>query len=202
MSAPFLGMYNICVQGGTHTYTHTHTKKNTPGIIFWRAGLLYCRFPLLAEYSKNPSVAVCQLVVLWEAAFSFSDFFFLKTLSTHWPISWWVIYKHTCPQCVECSAVFDQKQHDPHAPPSLFTRSVPKWLYFVPLDFKKSSKENVLPMWKRWKKKTAEALKGIKIDKFRNCFEPWEKHLHRCVVLNTPINTGTPSKDTLKVTEV
>ena len=28
------------------------------------------------------------------------------------------------------------------------------------------------------KQKTAEALKGIKIDKFKNCFEQW-KHLNR-----------------------
>ena len=29
------------------------------------------------------------------------------------------------------------------------------------------------------KQKTAEALKGIKINKFKNCFEQWKKHLDR-----------------------
>ena len=41
--------------------------------------------------------------------------------------------------------------------------------------WKKFSKGNVLPIWKRWNKKTTEALKGIKTDEFKNCFEPWEK---------------------------
>ena len=33
-------------------------------------------------------------------------------------------------------------------------------------------------------KKTAEALKGIKIDEFKNCFEEWEKHLNMCIASN------------------
>ena len=39
-------------------------------------------------------------------------------------------------------------------------------------------------MWKRWGKKTTEALQGIKIDVFKNCFEQWKKHLDRCVASN------------------
>ena len=31
------------------------------------------------------------------------------------------------------------------------------------------------------KQKTVEALKGIKIDKFKNCLEQWKKCLDRCV---------------------
>ena len=31
------------------------------------------------------------------------------------------------------------------------------------------------------KQKTAEALKGIKIDKLKNCFEQWKKCLSRCI---------------------
>ena len=34
------------------------------------------------------------------------------------------------------------------------------------------------------KQKTAEALKGIKINKFKNCFEQWKKHLDRCIASN------------------
>ena len=43
------------------------------------------------------------------------------------------------------------------------------------------------------KQKTAEALKGIKINKFKNCFEQWEK-----------VSTGVlhQMESTLKVTEV
>ena len=32
--------------------------------------------------------------------------------------------------------------------------------------------------------KTAEALKGIRINKFKNCFEQWKKCLNRCIVSN------------------
>ena len=53
-------------------------------------------------------------------------------------------------------------------------------LYLTPSNFffcfsrwKKSSKGNDLLMWKRWKK-MAEALKGNKIDKFKNCAEQWK----------------------------
>ena len=34
------------------------------------------------------------------------------------------------------------------------------------------------------KQKMAEALKGIKINKFKNCFEQWKKHLDRCIASN------------------
>ena len=34
------------------------------------------------------------------------------------------------------------------------------------------------------KQKLAEALKGIKIDVFKNCFEQWKKCLNRCIVSN------------------
>ena len=43
------------------------------------------------------------------------------------------------------------------------------------------------------KQKTAEALKGIKIDEFRNCFEQWKKVL---------IGVLHQMESTLKVTEV
>ena len=34
------------------------------------------------------------------------------------------------------------------------------------------------------KQKMTEALKGIKIDKFKNCFEQWKKRLNRCIASN------------------
>ena len=40
-----------------------------------------------------------------------------------------------------------------------------------------------LLMWKRWNKKMAESLKGIKI-KFKNWFEQWKKMLDRFIELN------------------
>ena len=29
-----------------------------------------------------------------------------------------------------------------------------------------------------------EALKDIKIDEFKNCFEQWKKYLYRCIASN------------------
>ena len=43
------------------------------------------------------------------------------------------------------------------------------------------------------KQKMAEALKGIKVHEFKNCFEQWKKCLKRCIALNG---------EYLKVTEV
>ena len=45
------------------------------------------------------------------------------------------------PTPAECSAVFDQKWCDPHAPPSLFIQSRPKQLFFVSLDEKSPQRE-------------------------------------------------------------
>ena len=138
-----------------------------------------CRLPLLREYSRIPSVSVLQLVLLWEAMFSFSEFFF-QMFSTCLPISWWVIYERTCPHCAQCSSVFDQNQHDPHASPSLFTQSHHKQPFLLPL-VEKFLKGKHFAHMEEVKQKTAEALKGIKINKFKNCFEQWKKCLSRCI---------------------
>ena len=34
------------------------------------------------------------------------------------------------------------------------------------------------------KQKTAEALKGIKINEFKNCFDHLKKHLDKCIASN------------------
>ena len=58
---------------------------------------------------------------------------------------------------------------------------------------KKVLKEKHFAHVEEMKQKTAEALKGIKIDEFKKCFEQWEKCLGRCIA-----SDGS----TLKVTEV
>ena len=94
-----------------------------------------------------------------------------------------MIYKHTCPHSAECSAVFDQKQHDPHAPPSLVTQPYPEQLFKFPWMNKFLKGEHFASV-EEVKQKTAEALKGIKIDECRNCFQQWKKCLDRCIVSN------------------
>ena len=160
----------------------------TNGIIFWRLGPFWYRLPPLGECSRNPSVSVYQLALLREAAFGFSEFL-LKTLSVHLPISWCVIQKHTWPHCNECSAVFDQKRHGPHSPPSLFTLSCPERLFFVCFPrWKKSSKGNVLPMMKRWNR-NKQTNKGRSTKQHQNrqvqkLFWAVEKHVNRCIASN------------------
>ena len=58
--------------------------------------------------------------------------------------------------------------HRPHSP-NLTPRD-----FFVSPD-KKALKRKHFANVENVKQKTAEALKVIKIDKFKNCFEPWEK---------------------------
>ena len=40
------------------------------------------------------------------------------------------------------------------------------------------------------KPKPAEALKGIKINEFKNCFEQWKKHLDRCIASKEEYSEG------------
>ena len=84
-------------------------------------------------------------------------------------ISWWVVYKRTCPRHAECSVVFDQKQHDPHAPPTLFIGSCPKQFFLFPL-MKKVLKEKCSVDVEEVKQKKAEALKDIKINECKDFF--------------------------------
>ena len=97
---------------------------------------------------------------------------FWKTLSMCLPISWWVIYQCTCPHCTDCSAIFDQKYHDPHIPPSLFTGSHPRWLLFGYPGWKKFSKGNTLP-WRRDERKNGRITKRDQNQWVQNCSEQW-----------------------------
>ena len=101
-------------------------------------------------------------------------------------MSWWVIFKHTCPHPSECSAVFDQKT----APPSLFTCYYPERLVFVFPDEKFLEGKRFANVEEV---KQKAALKGIKVNKFKNFFERWKK---------VSIGVLHQMEITLKVTEV
>ena len=77
-----------------------------------------------------------------------------------------------------------QKQHNLHALPSLFTLSHPKRLSLFP-QMKKTLKgkcfADVEVVKQTNKQKMEEALKDIKIDEFKNCFEEWKKCINRCI---------------------
>ena len=150
--------------------TYEMGTKKTPRITFWRVSPLEYRLCLLGECSRNPSVSVYyQLALLWEAAFSLSELV-LKTVSVHFPISWWVICEHTCPHHAECSVVFDPKWQDPCGPPSLFTWSGPEWHFFVSLDEKIRQREPFC--WcGRGETKNGRSTKRHQNWWVQNCFE-------------------------------
>ena len=75
---------------------------------------------------------------------------------------------------VLCSAVFDQNIMTPMSHPPYSPDLVPSDFFLFPW-MKKSSKGNVLLMWKRRNKKKAEVLKGIKIDEFKNFLSSGKK---------------------------
>ena len=79
------------------------------------------------------------------------------------------------PVAPECSAVFEPKLHDPHAPPSLFTGYYPEQFFFVSPDEKSPQREKFCQCG-RGETKMAEALKGIKINEFTHGSEQW-KHI-------------------------
>ena len=167
-----------------HVITYIHSLHSLPqicegdpqnGILFWRSGPLLYRLHPLGVCSRNPSVSVYHLVLLWEAEFGFSEFFFEHSYNmfAHFMM---MIYEPTCPHHAECTAVFDQKQHDPHVPPSLFTESYSKGHFiFVSPDEESPQREMFCQCERGETKKMTEALKAIKIDEFRNCLEQLKK---------------------------
>ena len=81
---------------------YKQAPPQNPGIILWKVSPLYYRLPPMGECSRNLSVSVYQLALLWEAAFGFSEFFFFEDsfnmfahfvmgdLGTHLPTLCWV----------------------------------------------------------------------------------------------------------------
>ena len=55
---------------------------------------------------------------------------------------------------------------------------------------KKVLKEKHFANVEQMKQKMAEALKGIKIKEFKNCFEYWKKSLNRCIASNADYFEG------------
>ena len=103
--------------------------------------------------------------------------------SIRWPISWWVIYEYTCPHCWVFSSFWPKVARPPC--PTLPIHSVsPGVTFFVYLDGKRPQRETFCRYGRGEAKKMTEALKSIKINKFKNCFAQWEKSLNRCIASN------------------
>ena len=122
-----------------------HTRGTSPTWELSSGGRVPCSigFPLYVSV-LGTHLYQCTSWWCWERLHLASVKFFWR-LSTHLPIPWWVIYERTCPHLNECSAVSDQYQPDPQAPPSLVTGSCTKGLFclFVFLDEKSPQRKTL-----------------------------------------------------------
>ena len=121
--------------------------------------------PLVAQASptggcsRNPSVPVYELALLWEAAFSSSEYF-LKTQRICPFHDGWLT---SAPAHTTLSVQFLTKigmTPMPHPP---------YWLFFVSPDEKVLQGKHFVDV--EVVKQKTEALKGIKINELKNCFE-------------------------------
>ena len=134
------------------------------------------------ECSRNPSVSVCQLVLLWEAEFSFSKIFLedsfnvfphlmMGDLRVHLPTSHWVF------------SSFWPKNRLTWVPHPLYSPILPWATIFVSWN-EKSPQRETFCQCERGETKNDRSTKHIKIDEFKNCFEQWKKCLDRCIASN------------------
>ena len=124
--------------------------QNT-GIIFWRSAPLQYRLPPVGECSRNPSVSVHQLTLLWEAAFGFSECF-LKIQSVFPFYGGW--FTSTPSHTVLSFQQFLTKNNMTPPCRTLPIHPIsPRVTFFCFSSWKKSFKGSVLPMWKKWNKK-------------------------------------------------
>ena len=180
----------------THDYFHLfpvvrHLEYLRLAIIWWRSqtnlelssgGRTSCStgFPGLAECSRNPSVSMFHLVLLWKAVVGFREFS-LRLFQHVYPFhhGWFQVYLPTT------HWVFSLFWPKMAWTPCLILLIHMFWpsrdSFFVSLDEESPQREMSWPYGngkskkQKQNKKTAEALKGVKIDAFRNYFEQWKK---------------------------
>ena len=110
--------------------------------------------------------------ICFEDSFSTFAHFIMGDLWTHLPTPHWVFSsfwpKTACPPC-------------PTLPIHLIS---PQTTFFLFCQDKIILKRKCFADVEEVKQKLAEALKGIKINEFKNCFEQWKKGLNRCIASN------------------
>ena len=131
--------YLLPIPESTNVVVYKGDHKNWNYLLSGHPLIKY-RLPPLGECSRNPSVSVYQLALLWEAVSGYSDFFFFEDS--------FQVFAHFMsglpsprPKPTELSAVSDPKWHDPPGPPSLCTQSCPQGTFFISLDVKNPQRE-------------------------------------------------------------
>ena len=146
--------------------------------------------PPLGECFRNPSVSVKQLVLLWEAAFGFNEFFFWRlNVFAHFMMS--DLRVHLLILCCVFRGFWAKTAQSP-----CWTHPIhpilPRPTFFVSPDEKIPQRETSCQCG-RGETKTAEVLKGVKIDWVQKVVSS-EK--------NVLIGVLHQIESTLKVTEV
>ena len=147
-------------------------------------GPLIVQASLLGGCSRNPSVSMYQLSLLWESVFSFSEFFFEDFCNAFAYFTMGDL-EHTSPYHWVFSSVWT-KMHVLCAQPFLSTQSCRSAFFWSPSSppLKKVIKGKCFADLEEMKQKMAEALKSIKIGEFKNCFEQWKKCFNMCIASN------------------
>ena len=137
--------------------------------------VVWYRLPQLGECSRNPCVSVYQLALLWEAAFSFSDFFFWRLFERICPSHdvWFMITPaHTM---LSVQQFLTKKRPDPGAPPSLFTQSHPNWLFLLWFSWMKSPHRETFCQCGRGETKNSRSTKSHLNQQVQKLFWAMEK---------------------------
>ena len=143
----------------------TRRDPKKPEIIFWRADLLQYKLSPLGECSRNLSV----LVYRWwcyERLYSASVNFFED--STHFPFHEGLFRSIPAHFALSEPQVLNKNSMTP------VTQSCPSNFFLFP-QMKKVLKGKCFADMEEVKQNTAKALKGIKFEEFKNCFEQWRK---------------------------
>ena len=130
----------------------------------------------LGECSRNPSVSVDQVALRWHAVFGFNEFFWrlfqcLCLFHDGWFMSVPAHMALSVQQFLTQNGT-TSVSHPPVHPISPLVTVL--FVCLFPWRKKLLTRKRFADV-KEMKQKTAEALKGIKIDEFKNCFELWKK---------------------------
>ena len=122
------------------------------------------RLPPLGECCRNPSVSVYQLVMLWEAVFGFNTFFWRLNMFAHFMMGYLWVCLPTLHWVLSTSW---PKTAWPPCPTLPIHPISPKATFLFPWMEKSPQRKHFINV------EEVKALKVIKTDEFKNCFEPW-----------------------------
>ena len=116
-------------------------------------------------------------LVMREAAFGFSEFFFEDFQHAYLFHDGWFV-SAPAHSALSVQQFLTKNSMIPMLPPIQPNLALSDFFGLFPQMKKKSLKGKRFASVEEVEQKMAEALKGIKIDKFKNCFEQWKKYMY------------------------